>query len=52
MGIDIGLEQAVLNVVVVQDCDKNCAMTAKLNNHLRIKGDIRDIAASTVFQKF
>lgn len=50
MGLDIGLEQAGLNVVVGQDCDKNCAMTAKLNNHLLIQGDIRDIAASDMLQ--
>jgi DNA (cytosine-5)-methyltransferase 1 len=41
MGLDIGLNQAGLSVVVSQDIDHACAETIKANGHSVIEGDIR-----------
>lgn len=48
MGLDIGLMQTGLNVVVCQDFDKTCANTIRANGHKVIEGDIRDVRPETV----
>ena len=43
MGLDIGMGNAGLNVVVGQDFDNACVETMKANGHNVLSGDIRDI---------
>lgn len=43
MGLDLGLMQAGLNVVVSQDTDKWCAETVRANGHKIVEGDIRQL---------
>lgn len=43
MGLDIGLTQAGLNVVVGQDFDTSCVETMRANQHNVLAGDIRQI---------
>ena len=43
MGLDIGLEKAVLNVVIGQDFDASCVKTMRANGHKVLEGDIREI---------
>ena len=43
MGLDIGLRQAGLNVVVGQDFEPACVETMRMNGHDVLGGDIRDI---------
>lgn len=43
MGLDIGLENAGLNVVIGQDFDASCVETMKANGHNVLSGDIRGI---------
>ena len=43
MGLDIGMGNAGLNVVVWQDFDNACVETMKANGHNVLSGDIRDI---------
>ena len=43
MGLDTGLRQAGLNVVVGQDFEPACVETMKMNGHNVLGGDIRDI---------
>jgi len=43
MGLDIGMSNAGLNVVVGQDFDASCVGTMKANGHNVLSGDIRDI---------
>jgi DNA (cytosine-5)-methyltransferase 1 len=44
MGLDIGLQNAGLNVKIGQDFDAACVETMQANGHKVIRGDIRDIA--------
>jgi DNA (cytosine-5)-methyltransferase 1 len=44
MGLDIGLQNAGLNVKIGQDCDTACVETMQANGHEVIDGDIRNIA--------
>ena len=48
MGLDIGLIQSGLNVVIGQDYDAACVATMKANNHNVIGGDIREIQAQSL----
>ena len=48
MGLDIGLQQAGLNIVIGQDFDKACISTIVQNNHKVIAGDIRQINPQTI----
>lgn len=41
MGLDLGLEQAGLDIRVSQDYDKWCIETIRKNGHMAIEGDIR-----------
>ena len=43
MGLDIGLGQAGLNVVIGQDFDQSCVDTMKANGHKVLGGDIQNI---------
>ncbi len=43
MGLDIGLMQAGLDVVIGQDFDTSCVETMRANQHKVIQGDIRKI---------
>lgn len=43
MGLDIGLQQAGLNVVIGQDFEPTCVETMKANGHNVLGGDIREI---------
>lgn len=43
MGLDLGLNEAGLRVVVSQDIDKWCVETMRRNDHLAIEGDIRQL---------
>lgn len=43
MGLDIGLGQAGLNVVIGQDFEPSCVETMRANGHRVLSGDIRQI---------
>lgn len=43
MGLDLGLEQAGLNIVIGQDLDQTCINTMKINQRTCLEGDIRNI---------
>ena len=43
MGLDLGLAQAGLNVVVSQDFDRWCCETIEANGHTSLLGDIRSL---------
>lgn len=43
MGLDIGLQQAGLKVVIGQDFEPTCVETMKINGHSVLGGDIREI---------
>lgn len=44
MGLDIGLEQAGLNIAIGQDFDPDCVATMRANGHRVLGGDIREIS--------
>ena len=48
MGLDIGLMQSGIDIVIGQDYDKYCVDTMIQNGHRAIQGDIRDIAPQTL----
>lgn len=48
MGLDIGLGNAGLNVVIGQDFEKACVETMKANGHNVLGGDIREIQPQTL----
>jgi len=50
MGLDIGLSQAGLNVLIGQDCDPTCIETMKANGHNVLGGDIRKIEPQTILE--
>ena len=50
MGLDIGLEQAGLNVVIGQDFEPACVKTMKANGHNVLGGDIRDISPQQLLE--
>lgn len=43
MGLDIGIQEAGLNVVIGQDFDESCVKTMRANGHNVLDGDIREI---------
>ena len=43
MGLDIGLSNAGLNIIIGQDFDTTCVNTMKANGHKVLAGDIREI---------
>ena len=48
MGLDIGVQEAGLRVVIGQDFDPSCVETMKANGHNVLGGDIRDIEPQTL----
>ncbi len=48
MGLDIGVQEAGLRVVIGQDFDQSCVETRKANGHNVLGGDIRDIDPQTL----
>ena len=50
MGLDIGLMQSGINIVIGQDYDKYCVDTMIRNGHNAIQGDIRCISPDTILQ--
>lgn len=48
MGLDIGLQEAGLNVVIGQDFEPACVKTMKANGHNVLSGDIREIQPETL----
>ncbi len=51
MGLDIGLQQVGLNVVIGQDIDPICVETMKANGHNVLGGDIREIKPEQLLEK-
>lgn len=51
MGLDLGLEQSGLTVVLGQDFDKDCIRTIQANHRTVIGGDIRKIDPETILQR-
>lgn len=45
MGLDLGMMQAGIDIVVGQDIEQTCIQTMNANGHKGISGDIRDISA-------
>ncbi len=50
MGLDIGLQQAGLNIVIGQDFEPSCVETMKANGHKVLGGDIRSIKPETLLE--
>lgn len=50
MGLDIGLQQAGLNVVIGQDFEPACVETMRANGHKVLGGDIREIKPETLLE--
>lgn len=50
MGLDIGLQQAGLNVVIGQDFEPACVETIRANGHKVLGGDIRVIKPETLLE--
>lgn len=48
MGLDIGMQEAGLDVVIGQDFDASCVETMKANGHNVLGGDIREIEPQTL----
>ena len=51
MGLDIGLANAGLNVVIGQDVDPSCVATIRANGHRVLDGDIRDIDPADLLEQ-
>lgn len=50
MGLDIGLQEAGLNVAIGQDFEPACVKTMKANGHNVLGGDIREIKPETLLE--
>ena len=50
MGLDLGLMQAGMNIVIGQDFDPICVQTIKANGHCALGGDIRALEPTTVLE--
>ena len=48
MGLDIGLMQAGIDIVIGQDLEPSCIQTIRANGHVGIAGDIRDITPEEI----
>ena len=51
MGLDIGLMQAGIDIVIGQDFEPSCIQTMQSNGHIGIAGDIRDITPEEMLSK-
>lgn len=50
MGLDIGLEQAGLSIVIGQDFDQSCVETMRTNGHRVLGGDITNIQPQEILE--
>lgn len=50
MGLDIGLENAGLNIAIGQDYEPICIETMRANGHKALGGDIREIKPETLLE--
>lgn len=50
MGLDIGLQQAGLNIAIGQDFEPTCVETMKANGHNVLGGDIREIKPEKILE--
>lgn len=50
MGLDIGLMEAGIDIVIGQDFDEPCVNTIEMNGHKALLGDIREIAPETMLE--
>lgn len=50
MGLDVGLSQAGLNVVIGQDFEHACVETIIANGHKVLEGDIREVKPETMLE--
>ncbi len=50
MGLDIGMQEAGLNIVIGQDFDPICVETMKANGYNVLGGDIRDIKPESLLE--
>lgn len=50
MGLDIGLQEAGLNIVIGQDFEPTCVETMRINGHNVLGGDIRQIQPETLLK--
>lgn len=51
MGLDLGLQESGLNIVIGQDFDADCVATMRLNGHKALNGDIRNIHPEVVLEQ-
>ena len=51
MGLDIGLSEAGLNIVIGQDFDPTCVATMRANGHKVLGGDIREIEPTDLLEQ-
>lgn len=51
MGLDIGLANAGLRIIIGQDFDPACAATMRANNHKVLSGDIRKIGEAELLEQ-
>ena len=50
MGLDIGLMNAGVDIVIGQDFDAPCVKTIEMNGHKALLGDIREISPETMLE--
>lgn len=51
MGLDLGLAEAGLKVVIGQDLDPACVATMRINGHKALDGDIREIKEADLLEQ-
>lgn len=51
MGLDVGLIQAGIDIVIGQDCESSCIRTMEANGHIGVIGDIRGISAADMLSR-
>lgn len=51
MGLDLGLIQAGIDIVIGQDFDSTCIKTMEANGHKALAGDIRNIKSEVVLEQ-
>lgn len=51
MGLDIGLQDAGIRIVIGQDLDSSCIKTIRENGHAAIEGDITQLRSETLLEQ-
>ncbi len=51
MGLDLGLIESGINIVIGQDLEPSCIQTIAANGHRGIKGDIRNISSKYMLEQ-